>query len=220
MTRYKWNHKEAKIRKGVRQGCPLSPYLFNLFMEEAIEEMKEVTNSVRTNGDKVHSIRFADDIALVTKSEGNMNLMLNTLSRVMDKYHMKINATKTKTMTARRDQIYTNPVIKLNDTKKFIKTFVWSVLLYGCETWTIRKNEKDCLEAMEMWILRKMNKTSWVERKTNEQVLRDISGKRSRRRLRTSYFQDLKHLMEVTTYSKLKNVAKDLWLSRQGEAFR
>jgi len=85
-------------------------------MEEAIEEMKEVTNSVRTNGDKVHSIRFADDIALVTKSEGNMNLMLNTLSRVMDKYHMKINATKTKTMTARRDQIYTNPVIKLNDT--------------------------------------------------------------------------------------------------------
>jgi len=56
---------------------------------------------------------------------------------------------------------------------------VWSVLLYGCETWTIRKNEKDCLEAMEMWILRKMNKTSWVERKTNEQVLRDVSEKRN-----------------------------------------
>jgi len=129
-----------------------------------------------------------------------------------------INTTKTKTMTARRDQIYTNPVIKLNDTviheveqfsylgciitynntstidikkritlakqtfvkknslltnkhlnietkKKFIKTFVWSVLLYRCKTWTIRKNEKDRLEAMEMWIWRKMNKTSWVERR-------------------------------------------------------
>jgi hypothetical protein len=108
--------KEAKIRKGVKQGCPLSPYLFNLFMEEAIEEMKEVTNGVRINGEEVRSIRFAGEIALVTESEGNMNLMLNTLSRVMDKYHMKINATKTKTMTARRDQIYTNSVIKLNDT--------------------------------------------------------------------------------------------------------
>ncbi|VVC25180.1 Reverse transcriptase domain [Cinara cedri] len=92
--------KEAKIRKCVRQGCPLSPYLFNLFMEEAIEEMKEVTNSVRINGEVVHSIRFADDIALVAESEDSMNLMLNILSWVMDKFHMKINATKTKTMTA------------------------------------------------------------------------------------------------------------------------
>jgi hypothetical protein len=85
-------------------------------MEEAIEVMKEVTNDVRINGEEVHSIRFADDIALVTEIKGNMNLMLNTLSRVMEKYHMKINATKTKTMTVRSDQIYTNPVIKLNDT--------------------------------------------------------------------------------------------------------
>jgi hypothetical protein len=46
--------------------------------------------------------------------------------------------------------------------KKFIKTFAWSVLLYGCETWTIRKNEKDHLEAMEMWIWKKMNKISLV----------------------------------------------------------
>jgi len=37
-------------------------------MEEAIEEMKEVTNGVRINGEVVHSIRFADDIALVTES--------------------------------------------------------------------------------------------------------------------------------------------------------
>jgi len=56
---------------------------------------------------------------------------------------------------------------------------VWSVLLYGCETWTIRKNEKDRLEAMEMWIWRKMNKTSWVERKTNEQVLKDVIENRN-----------------------------------------
>jgi len=70
--------KKAKIRKGVRQICPLSPYLFNLFMEEVIEEMKEVTNGVRINGEEVHSIRFADDIALVAESEDNMNLLLNT----------------------------------------------------------------------------------------------------------------------------------------------
>jgi len=125
--------KEAKIRKGVRQGCPVSPYLFNLLMEEAIEEMKEVTNDVKINGEEEHSIRFADDIALVTESEGNMNLMLNTLSRVIYKFHMKINATKTKTMTARRDQIYTNPVIKLNDTviQEVEQFYLGSIITYN-----------------------------------------------------------------------------------------
>ncbi|KAF0701769.1 putative transposon-derived protein F52C9.6 [Aphis craccivora] len=82
---------------------------------------------------------------------------------------------------------------------------------------------------MEMWIWRKMNKTSWVERKTNEQVLKDknifkekILGERSRGRPKTSYFQDLKHLTEVETYSTLKNMAndRDLWLSRQDMAFK
>lgn len=85
-------------------------------MEETIEDMKVVTNGVRINGEEVHNIRFTDDIALVAESENNMNLMLNRLSNVMDKYHMKINATKTKTITAQKNQIYTNPVIKLNET--------------------------------------------------------------------------------------------------------
>lgn len=48
---------EAKIRKGVRQGCSLSSYLFNLFIEEAIEEIKEVNNGVRISEKQVHSIR-------------------------------------------------------------------------------------------------------------------------------------------------------------------
>jgi len=99
----------------VRQGCPLSRYLFNLFIEETIEEMKEVSNGVRINGKQVHSIRFADDINLVAESEDNMNLMLNTFSRIMDIFHFKIKSSKTKTMTARRDQIYTQPFIKLNN---------------------------------------------------------------------------------------------------------
>ncbi|VVC35354.1 Hypothetical protein CINCED_3A014640 [Cinara cedri] len=44
-----------------------------------------------------------------------MNLMLNTLASIMDKFHMKINTTKTKTMAARRNQIYTQPSIKQNN---------------------------------------------------------------------------------------------------------
>ena len=42
--------------------------------------------------------------------------------------------------------------------KKLIKTLVWTTLLYGCETWTLRKDEIRRLEAMEMWLWRRMEK--------------------------------------------------------------
>jgi len=42
--------------------------LFNLFIEELIEDMNEVTNGVRKNGKQVHSERFADIMALVAES--------------------------------------------------------------------------------------------------------------------------------------------------------
>jgi len=70
--------EEAIIRQGVRQGCPLSPYLFNTFIETAITEKKEETPGMRINGKQIYSIRFTDDIALVANTE-ELNEMLNSL---------------------------------------------------------------------------------------------------------------------------------------------
>jgi len=47
---------------------------------------------------------------------------------------------------------------------------IWSVALYACETWTIRKQEEKTIEALEMWIWRRIMRVSWTERKTNEWV--------------------------------------------------
>ena len=60
-----------------------------------------------------------------------------------------------------------------------IKCYVWSVALYGAETWTLRKKERNYLEAFEMWCWRRMEKISYMDRITNEEVLRRVQENRS-----------------------------------------
>jgi hypothetical protein len=62
--------------------------------------------------------------------------------------------------------------------KKIIKTLVWSVALYGGEAWTLRKKECDLLESLEMYLWRKMEKISWMEKKTNVEVLQAVAEER------------------------------------------
>ena len=58
--------------------------------------------------------------------------------------------------------------------KRMIRTLVWPVALYGCETWTLRKVEVDKLEASEMWLWRQMEGISWRDKIGNEEVLKRV----------------------------------------------
>ena len=51
------------------------------------------------------------------------------------------------------------------------------IFLYGCENWILNQQQIKRLEATEMWFIRRMQKISWKEKKTNEQVLRETIGK-------------------------------------------
>ena len=52
-----------------------------------------------------------------------------------------------------------------------MKALVWPVATYGCEIWTLRKNEETRLEALQVTELRKILRVSWTAKKTNEWVL-------------------------------------------------
>ena len=54
---------------------------------------------------------------------------------------------------------------------RLMKALVWPVVTYGCESWTLRKNEETRLEAFDMKGLRKILRVSWIAKKTNESVL-------------------------------------------------
>src|SRR6476619_7148994 len=78
----------------------------------------------------------------------------------------------------RREELLTRS-IRVDLRKRLVKTLVWPVVLYGCETWAMRKEEINRLNAFEMWVWRRMGKVSWMDKRTNEQVLSSMNEKRS-----------------------------------------
>jgi hypothetical protein len=54
--------------------------------------------------------------------------------------------------------------LELNLRKKLVKGYIWSIALYGAETWTLRKVDQKYLESFEMWCWRRMEKISWTDR--------------------------------------------------------
>lgn len=61
---------------------------------------------------------------------------------------------------------------------RIIKSFVWSIAMYACETWTLKEDDKRRIEAFEMWIWRRSQNISWRDKVTNEEVLRRVSQER------------------------------------------
>lgn len=70
----------------------------------------------------------------------------------------------------KKKKLLCEPINK-NLRKRLVKCYIWSVALYGAETWTMRKIDKKMLEVVEMWIWTKMEGIKWDERIRNEEVL-------------------------------------------------
>ena len=61
--------------------------------------------------------------------------------------------------------------LDLNLKKKLVKCYVWSMTLYGAETWMLRATDQKRLESYEMWCWRRMEKIRWTDHVRNEEVL-------------------------------------------------
>jgi len=88
------------IDKGVRQGCGLSPVLFNTYINKIIQEFKRVIkNYIQLNNRKsVNTTLYADGQILMATSEDDLQTMAHHLNLIARKYKMTISSTKTKSM--------------------------------------------------------------------------------------------------------------------------
>ena len=265
-----WNQKAAiriegeeteyhSIRRGVRQGCVMSPDLFSLYSEIIMREIQEC-EGVRVGGHNLNNIRFADDTALVADSLEKLQQMLNILITSSKDRGLNLNVKKTEIMVISRKKsediprvvlrseneiikqvktfkylgssisengrceeeigkriaiakqtfgrmknLLTNRKLSIGTRKQAIKTYIWSILLYGAESWTISRKMEAKLEAMEMWTWRRMMKISWTERKSNETVLNMIGEERTL--MKTIRKRQMKFLGHIMRRGGIENIA-------------
>ena len=180
-----------QIGKGVRQGCILSPCLFNLHAKYIMRKagVNEAQAGIRIAGRDINNLRYAHDTTLMTESKEELKSLVMKVKEKSEKAGLKLNILKTKIMasglitswkidgetveavtdfilggskiTAGGDcsheikrhlllgrKVMTNldSILKIRDitlpTKVcLVKAIVFPVVMYGCESWTIKKAE-------------------------------------------------------------------------------
>lgn len=209
-----------RIRKGVRQGCNLSPCLFNILAEQIMRKALDgYSGGFKIGGKVISNLRYADDIVLVATSAEELQDLMNRVEKSAKEYNMLINATKTKvlsntnetlnikveggileqvdtftylgcTITKNADcsseiksrmalgmsvmgklaQMWRNKGISTATKLRLMKALVWPVATYGCEAWTLKKEDENRIQAFENKCVRKLLRIPWTKLMTNEQV--------------------------------------------------
>ena len=73
------------------------------------------------------------------------------------------------------DNILKNRDITLPTKVHIVKNMVFPVVMYGCESWTIKKAECQRIDAFELWCWRRLLKVPWTARRYNQSILKEIS---------------------------------------------
>uniref|UniRef100_A0A8D8XEP5 Craniofacial development protein 2 n=1 Tax=Cacopsylla melanoneura TaxID=428564 RepID=A0A8D8XEP5_9HEMI len=225
VLRVDYEHTEqVEILRGVRQGCIISPILFNLYSEYIFKEaLADLDEGISING--VHlNLRYADDTIVFADTLEGLQQLMNKVTETSKKYGLDINTNKTKFMIISKENItganlyvegkriervsqytYLGTIINeqwdnsqeircrigkakstfnemsavfkshnltLETKIRLIRCYVYSVLLYGVETWTLKEETTAKLQAFEFWLYRRILKISWKEKVTNIEVLR------------------------------------------------
>ena len=111
------------------------------------------------------------------------------------------------------DGIFKSRDITLPTKVRLVKAMVFPVVMYGCESWTVKKAEHqriDAFDAFELWCWRRLLRVPWIARKSNHSILKEISPGCSLEglmfKLKLQYFG---HLMQRTdSFEKILMLGK------------
>ena len=93
------------------------------------------------------------------------------------------------------DSILKSRDITLPTKVRLVKAMVFPVVMYGCESWTVKKAERRRIDAFELWCWRRLLRAPWTARRSNQSILKEISPECSleglRLKLKRQYFGHL-----------------------------
>ena len=103
------------------------------------------------------------------------------------------------------DSIFKSRDITLQTNVRLVKAMVFPVVMYGCESWTVKKAERRRIGAFELWCWRRLLRVLWTVRRSNQSILKEISPGISLEgmmlKLKLQYFDHL--LRELTHWKRL-----------------
>ena len=73
------------------------------------------------------------------------------------------------------DSILKSRDITLPTKGHLVKAMVSPVVMYGCDSWTVKKGEQRRIDAFELWCWRRLLRDPWTEKKSNQSILKEIS---------------------------------------------
>ena len=73
------------------------------------------------------------------------------------------------------DSILKSRDITLSTKVDLVKAMVFPVVMYGCESWTVKKAESQKIDAFELWCWRRLLRVPWTARRSNQSILKEIS---------------------------------------------
>ena len=73
------------------------------------------------------------------------------------------------------DSILKSRDITLLSKIRLVKAMVFPVVMYGCESWTIKKTERRRIDAFELWCWRRLLRVPWTARRSSQSILKEIS---------------------------------------------
>ena len=122
-----------QIGKGVRQGCILSPCLFNFYAEYIMRNsgLEETQAGIKIAGRNIDSLRYADDITLMAESEEELKILLMKVKEESEKVGLKLNIQKTKIMAS-------GPITSWEidaETVEIVANFILGGLQNHCRWW-------------------------------------------------------------------------------------
>ena len=75
------------------------------------------------------------------------------------------------------DSIFKSRDIALPTKVRLLKAMVFPVVMYGCESWTVKKAERPRIDAFELWCWRRLLRVPWTARRSNQSILKVFIGR-------------------------------------------